>query len=212
MRRLIAFSTFVLSASLSIPSSPAVAQELEEGGKLYTIQNRKYVMAHEFSIGVGLVPLDAFYKGVTGTFAYTYHFSDLWAWEIVGATYSLNFDTSLRKELENNFNVRPTRFPELRFFFDSNLVLKPLYGKAVYLNETLIYGELFLEFGPAVARYENTNGVFVGADLGIGLRLYLSKNFAMRFELRDYEFFAPDNLKDNKNELFLQVGFGLNIR
>ena len=34
-------------------SLPAVAEDFEEGGKLYAVQNRKYVAGHEFLIGLG---------------------------------------------------------------------------------------------------------------------------------------------------------------
>jgi outer membrane beta-barrel protein len=199
----------MLSASSALP---AWAQDFEEGGKLYAVQNRKYLANHEFSLAVGVVPMDAFYKGVTGTFSYTYHFDDFWAWEIASATYSLNIETSLRRELQDNFGVRPTEFPELNFFVGSNLVIKPLYGKMVYLNDSLIYGELFITAGPTVAQYENA-GVFIGLNAGLGLRVYLSKSFSIRLDVRDYQFISASELfSDTNNELFIQAGVGLNIR
>lgn len=191
-------------------SLPAVAEDFEEGGKLYAVQNRKYVAGHEFLIGLGTVPMDAFYKGITGTFAYTYHFDDLIAWEIVSGSYSLNVETSLRDELENNFGVRPTKFPELQFFVGSNLIFKPLYGKLAWLNDSLLYAELYLTAGPAVANYENA-GVFIGLNAGAGARIYLTRAFSLRFEVRDYQFISAETFQDTENELLLQVGIGLNI-
>lgn len=188
----------------------AYADDFEEGGKLYAIQNRKHVIAHEFAIGLGTVPLDAFYKGLTGNFSYTYHFDDLWGWEIVSGSYSLNFDTGLREDLETNFGVQPTEFPELRAFGSSNIVLKPMYGKIVLLNDTLIYGEVFLTAGPAIAEYKNA-GVFIGANIGAGFRLFLSQYFALRFEVRDFEFIEASTFDDLRNELLLQFGVALNI-
>ena len=56
-------------------------------------------------------------------------------------------------------------------------------------------------------------GKFVGANFGAGLRIYLSKYFAVRFEIRDYEFVSTKTLfSDTKNELFLQMAPGLNIQ
>ncbi len=199
-----------LLAAAALSPVPALAQEFEEGGKLYAVQNRKYVQGHEFLIGLGTVPMDAFYKGITGTFAYAYHFSDMWAWEIASGTYSLNVDTSLRDELENNFGVRPTRFPELQFFVGSNIIFKPLYGKFAFLNDSLMYAELYLTAGPSVANYENA-GVFIGLNVGGGARLYLTKNFSIRFENRYYQFISAETFQDTESELFLQVGIGLNI-
>ncbi len=201
----------LVAALILLAATPAVADELDEGGQLYAIQNRKHVVSHEFVLGLGTVPMDAYYKGVTGTFSYTYHFSDLIAWEIVQASYSLNVATDLREELESNWGVQPTEFPELKYFGDSNFVLKPLYGKFAFLNDSLVYGETFLVAGPALAQYTNA-GIFVGANAGLGFRFYLSESFALRMEIRDYFFASPGALSDNNNELFLQASIGLNIR
>ena len=81
----------------------AMAEEIEEGGQLYAVQDRKYVSQHEFSLSLGMSPLDAFYKGYTGTFAYTFHFDDLWAWEILSGTYAIDVDTGLKKKLETEW-------------------------------------------------------------------------------------------------------------
>lgn len=210
---IVALRTSLVVTSLTAvlaPAAPAWAEDFEEGGKLYAVQNRKYVNGHEFLIGLGTVPMDAFYKGITGTFAYAYHFSDLWAWEIASGTYSLNVETSLRDELENNFGVRPTRFPELQFFVGSNIIFKPLYGKLAFFNDSLMYAELYLTAGPAVSYYEN-GGVFIGLNIGGGARLYLTKAFSIRFETRDYQFISAETFQDTENELLLQVGIGLNI-
>ncbi len=195
----------------AIAPARAAADELDEGGALYAVQNRKHVVSHEFTLGVGTVPLDAYYKSLTGTFAYTFHFTDLIAWEIVQATYALNLDTDLREELETNWGVQPTEFPELAYFFDSNFVIKPLYGKFAFLNDGLVYGETFFVIGPAFANYENA-GWYVGPNAGMGFRFYLGDSFAVRLDIRDYFFASPSDLSDTSNELFLQASLGLNIR
>lgn len=196
---------------LGLWTSPAAADGLDEGGALYAVQNRKYTASHEFSVGAGSLPLDAFYKGYTVSGAYTLHFNDLWAWEIVNGAYSFNVDTDLRRELESNFSVQPTEFPSIQWFGNSNLVLKPLYGKLAWLNGNLIYGELFFTAGPALADYENA-GTFVGANLGLGLRFYLSESFSVRLDARDYYFISPDDMKSRINELFFSTGISLNVR
>ncbi|MBI2374606.1 MAG: outer membrane beta-barrel domain-containing protein [Deltaproteobacteria bacterium] len=202
-------------ALLAVGSSAGAAfaeDSGREGGQLYAIQNRKHVLEHEFALGVGTLPMDAFYKGVTGSFSYTYHFDDLWAWEIANGTYSLNVNTKLRDQLEQNWGVQPTEFPEILYFVGSNVVLKPFYGKAAFLNGPLVYVELYATFGGSVAEYENA-GFFFGANIGGGARVYLSRVVALRFEVRDYEFISTKTLfADAKNELFLQMALGLNIR
>lgn len=201
----------ICSAAMGALPNVSFAEDFEEGGKLYAVQNRKYLVTHEFALGLGTVPADAFYLGLTGNFSYTYHFDDLVAWEIANATYSLNVDKGLKRELMDNFGVRPTEFPELTFFVNSNFVWKPLYGKLVALNDELVYAELFLTGGPAVAQYDIA-GVLIGLNAGIGLRWHLSKSFSLRFDFRDYFFVDPSSFSDTKNEIVLQAGISLNIR
>ena len=155
-------------------------------------------------------PLDAFYKGLTGTFSYTYHFNDSWAWEIVGFTYSSNFWTGLKDELEQQWKVKPVNIPELNYFGDSNLVWKPLYGKLASFNRALIYGEFFFTVGPAIAKY-TTPGAYLGGNVGIGFRVHLSKYFSTRLDVRYYRFQRLDRLGDNDDVLFIQLGLSLNI-
>ncbi len=197
--------------TLGLAATPAGADGLDEGGALYAVQNRKYTASHEFSVGGGSLPLDAFYKGYTVSGAYTLHFSDLWAWEMVHGAYSFNVNTDLREELQSNWNAEPTRFPKIQWFGDSNLVLKPLYGKLAWFNDSLIYGEMFFTVGPALASYENA-GTHVGANLGLGFRFYLSESWSLRLDARDYYFVAVDDTSTRSNELFFSAGISLNVR
>ncbi len=203
--------TFALALALAAVATPVRAEDFDEGGRLYAVQNRKHVVAHGFDLALGVMPMDAFYKGFTAAFGYTYHFDDLFAWEIVRGGYSLALDTNLRDDLQSNFGVQPTEFPELRIFGRSNLVLKPLYGKLVLFNTQLMYIEGFMTIGPAVAEYKNA-GVFVGGNLGGGIRIFLSRAFALRFDVTQYLLVDPSGLEDVRNELHIEVGIGLNIR
>src|SRR4051812_18830814 len=53
--------------SMSLLLWPALAigqmQELENPGSTSAIQERRYRMGHELTLGGGVLPLDAFYKG-----------------------------------------------------------------------------------------------------------------------------------------------------
>jgi len=200
-----------LGVALHLAPASARADDLDEGGALYAVQNRKYTASHEFSIGGGSLPMDAFYKGYTVSGAYTLHFNDLWAWELVNGAYSFNVDTDLRRELESNWSVVPTEFPSIQWFGNSNVVFKPLYGKLAWLNGSLLYGELFFTGGPALSSYENA-GTFVGANLGLGLRFYLSESFSIRLDARDYYFVSSEDTGTTRNELFFSTGISLNVR
>jgi outer membrane beta-barrel protein len=195
-------------------AAPAAALDPDERPS-YAIQNRKYLLSHELTLAVGTVPIDAFYKGLTGTFQYTIHFGTTWAWEVVSFSYSQNFWTSLREDLENNWRnpASPTAISELRFFGDSNLILKPLYGKLAYLNRSLVYGELYLALGPAAAQY-TTDEYHVGGDVGVGFRVYLARRLSARLDLRYYRFqrvAGSGGDRDHDDVLFIQLGLSLNL-
>jgi outer membrane beta-barrel protein len=198
--------------TLGVASPAAAADEFDEGGTLYAIQKRKHVMGHEFTLAMGTIPMDAFYKGLTGTFQYTYHFNESWAWEIVSFTYSQDIYTSLKDDLEANWKVKPVNINEMTYFADSNLVWKPLYGKLVYHNRGLLFGEFFWVIGPAVAKY-NSPGAYFGGNAGFGIRFYLSEHFSTRLDLRYYRFqrLEVSRLGDNDNVLFVQLGISLNV-
>ena len=202
--------TVGLVAGLLGAAAPAAADEFDEGGTLYAIQKRQHALGHEFSLSVGTIPLDAFYKGLTGTFSYTYHFNDSWAWEIVAFTYSSNFWTGLKDELEQQWKVKPVNIPELNYMGDSNLIWKPLYGKLAYFNRALIYGEFFFTIGPAIAKY-TTPGAYFGGNAGVGFRIHLSKYFSTRLDIRYYRFQRLDKIGDSDDVLFINLGLALNI-
>jgi outer membrane beta-barrel protein len=209
MRRLLGLALLVAGLGAA---APAAADEFDEGGTLYAIQKRQHQMGHEFSLGIGVLPMDAFSKGLTGTFQYTYHFSDAWAWEIVSFTYSANVDTSLHSDLVTNWKVTPVPFPEMNYFGDTNLVWTPLYGKLAYLNQKLIFGELYFNLGPAVAKY-SMPGAYLGGDAGFGFRVHLSQYFSSKIDIRYYRFQQLTSHGSRGDDvLFLQLGLALNVR
>jgi outer membrane beta-barrel protein len=183
----------------TLPARATEEQE-EEQAAAYAVQNRQFVLGHELSASVGILPLNAFTKGITFGGAYTYHFSDLWAWEVASFHYLQNIDTDLRKELMDNFQVQPTQIEVIEYFGGSSLILKPLYGKLAWLNRSVIHVEGFLSFGGAVAKYKTPAEYRPAFEVGGGMRLYGSQRLSMRLDVREYGFFKG---YDPKNELFI---------
>jgi len=175
-------AALVAAWSLAVP---ALAQYDDEqgGGTAVVIQNRKFEMAHEFTIQGGTLPLDAFVKGVTLTGRYTLHFDDFQAWEIAAGTFSFNIDTGLKQQLIDRFGVQPQSFATLNLTVDSNYVVKPFYGKLALFNRTLLYAELFL-LGGVTASYWSDGSWRPGPDVGIGARFFVTEWFSMRADLR----------------------------
>ena len=182
-------------AALIALALPAVAlgqtEELENPGKVFAVQEREYRMSHELSFGVGVLPLDAFYKGLTAQVGYTYHFSDHFGWQVGRGLYSYNVATGLRNQLERDFGVLPTQFQQVQFMVGSDLVWSPFYSKTAVGNSKVIYGETFFLLGGSVLKLQNITGggaaipLRPAVNVGIGFRLFRSKGVSVRLDITD---------------------------
>lgn len=164
---------------------PAAVTDTPE--ELQVIQNRKYALATELALLPGVLPADPYYKGVTTSLGYTWHFSDFWAWEIGQFTYSFNLDTSLKERLLQIATARgqsSPSLPEINWIVTSRLVLKPFYGKEALFNTNIVHLEAYFLGGPAVvSRSAPISSVELGLDVGAGLRLWLTRVWSLRLEL-----------------------------
>lgn len=219
MRHPFALALVVCATSLGA-AAPAAAQydDEEVGGHAVVIRNRKFNMGHEFTLSTGVLPLDAFYKGFTGTARYTLHFDDFQAWEIAGGTYSFNIETGLKEQLRQNFGVQPDAkgLEQLDGFVETNYVLKPIYGKLSLFNRLLIYSEIFFNAGLAVAVYRGQDLLFLpGPSFGTGIRFFVWDWLSLRFDMRDYVLFNSVPLVDPnssiENVLSLSAGISFNF-
>jgi outer membrane beta-barrel protein len=162
------------------------------------IQNRSHKLVNELSFGPSLLPSDAYTKQAGFSVGLTHHFSDLVAWEIFHAHGYIDWRSGLRAQLEDNFGVPPQRFPVLRAAVDSNFVVSPVYAKLSLLNGKLLYLQLFALVGAGVGLVQGgepdpESGLpgrglhaAVLADVGIGVRAWLSRRWSLRYDLRQY--------------------------
>lgn len=197
-------------------AGPALAQYDDEvaGGSAVVIQNRRFKMAHEFTLEGGTLPLDAFVKGVTLSGRYTLHFDDFSGWEIGAGTYSFNIDAGLKTQLEERFGVQPQSFATLQLLVESNYVMKPFYGKLALFNRTLLYAELFAVVG-VTASYWSDASWRPGPDIGVGARFFVTEWFSIRTDLRYAVLFGGVPLVDPRatidGALLLGVGASFNV-
>lgn len=167
------------------------------------VQNRKYGDTHEFTVAVGMLPLDAFEKGLTVSGAYSLHFNQTFGWEVVQFFYSFPIETDLADELDA-FDLRPTPFERVEQFVTTNFVFKPLYWKGAWLNDGLGYGELLLLMGGGYGWMTRTQRPV--ADVGAAFRVYASEWVSFRLDVRGLGFFNEDDLH---NELWIGLGVSL---
>jgi outer membrane beta-barrel protein len=169
------------------------------------VQERRFQQTHEVSASFGVLPLDAFEKGITFGGAYTWHPSSLFGWEVVHFRYALGVETRLNEELAA-LSVGPTPFETVQFYGTSNLVFKPVYGKLAVLNRQVIWSEAFVTLGAGVGRLTVTTRPVLEA--GLGVRVYGGKRFSARVDIRDALFLSGNNAQ---NELWLAVGLSVDL-
>ena len=169
---------------LLAPVASAQLEALENPGTVAAVQDRLFRMNHELSLGVGVLPLDAFYKGVSASVAYTAHFTDTFAWTVGRGLYSYNLNTGLRGQLENQFGVAPTEFEEVEWMVGSDLVWSPWYGKTSFLNQSVTHFDVSLVAGGSVLRMVDRS-FRPALNLGIGARIYASRSVSWRLDLTD---------------------------
>jgi outer membrane beta-barrel protein len=153
----------------------------------------------------GVLPMDAFEKGMTFTGAYTLHFNDLLAWEIGQFTYSYRIKTNLYDDLKDlQQPTAPTPFETVKYFVTSSLVFKPVYLKMAALNSGVAFGEMFFIAGGGYGWLTITGRPIV--NFGAGMRVYAGSYVSFRIDIRDYMFLSTD---DVKNELWVALGISL---
>ncbi len=168
--------------------------------RIFSIQPRPFRLGHEFTLGAGVLPIDAFYVGAVASASYTFHFSDFWAWEIAHGNYSLNFGSGLRRRLRDEFQVEPERGggERIKVFVTTGLVVKPLFGKLAIFNSDIVFSETFFTvgIGPILKGVGQTNSWRPAIGLGAGMRFWTGQALSWRLDIRDYLIFStivPEN-------------------
>lgn len=203
--------TLVLAAvALTAATPPAQAKADAPDYKSVVVQNRTYTLRHEIGVQVGVLPMDAFTKGVTLGGSYTLHFNQILAWEVVQFMHSFPFDTALNDDLAS-FDLRPTPFETIENLLSTNLVFKPVYFKGSALNRSVISGELMVVLGGAYAWF--TRSKRPGLDYGVGLRLFASRLFSVRLDARHMMFFThgAGSGVDVHHELWIGLGTSISL-
>jgi outer membrane beta-barrel protein len=189
---------------------PEAVEADADGYASMAVQNRRYDQTHEVNLHLGVLPLDAFTKGLTISGSYTVHLSNLFAWEVVHGLYSFHLDTDLKAELEQ-LSVAPTPFEVLDWMLTTNLALKPIYWKGAFLNRTVVHGEISLLLGGGYGRFTRSGRGVI--DVGLALRLFASELFSVRVDVRHHMFLldVPFTGGGLDHELWIGLSAGLSF-
>ena len=189
----------------------AWAQEDElNSGRVVAVQDRPYRMVHEFTASVGVLPIDAFYTGLSLGGAYTLHFNDLLAWEAISFHYSGNVDSGLESELADRWSVLPEGEPQLQYLAGTHVIFTPLFGKLTFFNDSIVHLSTYLSVGGGLAKFDD--GFRPHGSIGPGLRAFFGQVVSTRLDIRNIiAADAPDGV-DYHLHVTLSVSFNFGDR
>jgi outer membrane beta-barrel protein len=200
---------------------PHAASAQQEQAADVAIQRPKFRMAHELSLSVGALPLDAFQKGWSLGLAYTIHFDNYISWEVVHVLGAALTSTDLRDELIDTFAIPPSDFNAPRFMATTGVEIAPIYGKQVFLNDTVVHQALFIGmhggviFGDRETISETLQDLRPSLGLGIGYRAFLTKELSTRVDARFFlswkRALDEGDVADLERVLLLQASFSVNF-
>jgi outer membrane beta-barrel protein len=172
----------LLAAHASLAQSLLQPDDEQPPGANQAIQERAYRLTYEIAAVAGIMPVDPFTKQAHVGGVMALHFTDAVAWQVRGG-YAFSWASSLRQQLERDFNVVSTAFSPVQFFVGTELLFKPFYGKSAVANRFVIHYEAYIEVGATVFKY--TNAFRPAVDVGGGLRVFQNRVLSYRLELMD---------------------------
>jgi len=186
----------VIAALMISWSDSALAQS----GSTYqgvAVQKRKFELANELRLAVGVLPVDPYQKGYSASLSYTQHLSDYVAWEIIQVTGILLESTGLRDELIDVFARDPNEFAAPRFVATTGFEISPLYGKWAFLNDAIVHNCLILGayagviWGDRGELTETLEDIRPSIGPGLGYRIFLNRTWSTRIDWRTYASARP---------------------
>jgi outer membrane beta-barrel protein len=192
-----------------------------QGDADVAIQRQKFQMAHELTLSLGSMPRDAFQKGWVLGMAYSIHFEPWLAWQVIDARAAALSSTDLRDELIDTFAIAPDDFNAPRFMATTGVEITPIYGKQVFLNDTVVHQAIYagmhagVIFGDRGALADTLGDLRPVIGLGVGYRFFLSKSFSVRIDFRDFISFKraikERDRADVDNVILLSAGISANF-
>lgn len=182
MMRARALAPALLLALSFAPEAQAQDEDLGRG-RVIAVQDRPYRFAHEFTLTVGVLPMDAFYTGLSLGGSYTLHFTELVSWEALSFHYSNNVSKGLDTELTETWGVRDAEENELQYMLASHVVLSPFAGKLTVMNSSIVSASTYLAIGGGTIRYQE-EGFRPLFSIGPGLRFAFGQVVSSRLDVR----------------------------
>ncbi|MBK9294038.1 MAG: outer membrane beta-barrel domain-containing protein [Oligoflexia bacterium] len=196
----------LIYATILCIGSPLLAQNQNVSPKVIAIQKRNYHLGTELALNLSYMPMDSFTNYFTIGASVTHYFSDYLGWEIINAGYANGTSTGLREYIVNNFNLEPTDYDVMEYYYTTNIVYTPFYTKNLVFGDKINYGDMSFVLGGGISKYTRLNNVNT-IDTGILLRYAFNKYFSTRLDIR-YFIYLNGDLKSN---LAIALGLAYNF-
>ncbi len=163
----------------------AKRKRFELGGQVFTVMNQSFIYTY---LATGIL---------------NYHFTETFGFELLGG-YGFSIDKNDKTILKQKFDIR-TAILRTQYLFDAGVNWTPVYGKFQLSSGRMVYFDTFLSAGGGLTgihyQYEHCDSNRVGSTkpadqtvaypgvfLGLGQRIFLSKNASLRWDVRNYMF------------------------
>ena len=170
-------------AKISVDAMKEKYWERTTDVELRVVQNRKYTQAKKFELQFfgGTIATDSFLSARNIGGALAYHFSDYWAFRILGFK-DLVSDSSATTTIEGPpTNVAPnTNDP--KYFVGGEVDFVPLYGKFSLLGKAIVYVDTHLDLGFGTTHTET--GSDATPFVGLGEQFYLNRWSSLNIDYR----------------------------
>jgi outer membrane beta-barrel protein len=218
---------------LALAAGPAAAQGSNE--RVHVLQKRDYSIKNKVELNVfaGASLGDVFTQNFAVGLAVDYHLNEAFAieasWFTSGfpagetnskARFGMLYTSAFDEISDASLRPESADLAMIGNCVSLNVQFSPIYGKFTLFNKALGHADFFLTAGGGVAwteykdwerKWKDTGTYFVG-NFGLGFRIFLTRWFALRLELRDYAFSArvvePSGAESTKirNSLFFMLG------
>jgi outer membrane beta-barrel protein len=208
------------AAAPDAPGAPATGKSATDEGIGLTLQDRikavsrkQFIKRGRFELAPfgGMTTNDAFFRSWSVGLRADYHFNDAFALELGGAGVlvqeKLDAVDQLRKlSHEVNNDAR------LLGYADLGVTFSPVYGKLALLSDYIVQFDGFIIAGVGATFDSNTAFAHPAMDVGVGARIFLSRWFVVRTDVKDY-IYPQDRqgISTLQNLLLWNVGVGIFI-
>jgi outer membrane beta-barrel protein len=178
------------AAATPAVAAPTAAEQAEDeagcadqGPKRKGVQKRDFLKRHRFE----LTAWGGFYAADLLSTSYTYGGAvGFWFTEDFGVEASLlvtRFDLAVERPITDTFQGAVFK-PSNAFVAVANLMWSPVHLKVRWTEHAIAHGDFIFTLGGGDTFHDTAQGVTL--DVGLGLKLYPTRFFTLRFDLRDY--------------------------